>query len=90
MNQSFQHKTSTNPILKMPADVWRQYVSPKASLFDQVGNLPEDEKLILALHYYEGLSFAEIGYLMEVDEWEAIVLHSQALAKLQPDPEELS
>lgn len=89
MKQSQQHKVSANPILRMPPNVWRQYVGPKASLFDQVGNLPEDEKLVLALHYYEGLSFGEIGYLMEFDEWDAIVLHSQALAQLQPDPEEL-
>jgi RNA polymerase sigma factor for flagellar operon FliA len=73
-----------NPIMQMPSNVWREYIEPKASLFDQVENLPQDEKLVLALHYYEGLSFAEIGRLMGVNEWDAVVLHSQALTKLQP------
>jgi RNA polymerase sigma factor for flagellar operon FliA len=72
-----------NPILLMPEEVWKEYIEPKASLFDQVENLPENEKLVLALHYYEGLSFAEIGFLMGISEWDAMVLHTEALTKLQ-------
>ena len=75
-----------NPIMHMPPDVWKEYIGLKASLFDQVENLPENEKLVLALHYYEGLSFAEIGTLMDFDEWDAVVLHAQALAKLRVKP----
>jgi RNA polymerase sigma factor (sigma-70 family) len=74
---------SVNPIMQMSSQVWREYVRPKASLFDQVENLPENEKLVLALHYYEGLSFKEIGLLIDVKEWDAVVLHTQALTKLQ-------
>jgi RNA polymerase sigma factor (sigma-70 family) len=77
------HQSKTNPIMQMPRDVWREYIGTKASVFDQVENLPEDEKLVLALHYYEGLSFMEIGRLMDMNEWDAVVLHTRALAKLQ-------
>ena len=89
MKHAEHQKTHGNPILEMPSNVWREYIEPKASLFDQVETLPKDEKLVLALHYYEGLSFAEIGGLMEINEWDAIVLHTQALAKLQPKTEGL-
>lgn len=78
------HRAETNPIMLMPEKVWKEYIGPKASVFDQVENLPEEEKLVLALHYYEGLSFGEIGRLMDMNEWDAIVLHTQALTKLQP------
>jgi RNA polymerase sigma factor for flagellar operon FliA len=77
------HPSQSNPIMLMPRGVWRSYIEPKTSLFDQVESLPEDEKLVLALHYYEGLSFAEIGVLMEMNEWDAVVLHTHALNKLQ-------
>jgi DNA-directed RNA polymerase specialized sigma subunit len=83
MSQARRHQSQGNPIMLMPKGVWRSYIEPKASLFDQVESLPEDEKLVLALHYYEGLSFAEIGVLMEMKEWDAIVLHTTALNKLQ-------
>ncbi len=89
MNHLGFHQKQVNPIMLMPKNVWREYIGPKASLFDQVENLPEDEKRVLALHYYEGLSFAEIGRLMDINEWDAVVLHTQALTKLQPKIEDL-
>jgi len=73
----------------MPEEVWKEYIEPKASLFDQVENLPYNEKLLLALHYYEGLSFAEIGFLMGMSEWDAMALHAEALAKLQSKLQDL-
>jgi RNA polymerase sigma factor for flagellar operon FliA len=83
LRQTQGHQYQGNPIMLMPRGVWRSYIEAKASLFDQVESLPEDEKLVLALHYYEGLSFAEIGVLMEMKEWDAIVLHTRAFNKLQ-------
>jgi RNA polymerase sigma factor (sigma-70 family) len=55
----------------------------KISLFDAVDDLPEREKLVLAFHYYEGLSFAEIASLLNIAEEEAVKMHAQGLAKLQ-------
>lgn len=77
------HEGSVNPILLMPEEVWKEYIEPKTMLFDEVENLPYNQKLVLALHYYEGLSFAEIGMLMGISEWEALALHAQALTLLQ-------
>lgn len=82
------HKEYVNPIMLMPDRVWRDYIKPKASLLDEMEVLPENERLVLALHYYEGLTFAEIGRLLDVKEWDAIVLHAQALATLHDKLEE--
>ncbi len=87
--KALQKQEHVNPIMLMPKKVWREYIGPKTSLFDQIENLPDDEKLVLALHYYEGLSFTEIGRLMDMNEWDAVVFHAQALKKLQNKLEEL-
>lgn len=89
MQHLYGHDKQVNPILLMPEEVWKEYIEPKASLFDQVENLPYNEKLLLALHYYEGLSFAEIGFLMGMSEWDAMALHAEALAKLQSKLQDL-
>ncbi len=83
MTNSYSLQQGINPILLMTKPVWREYISVKASLFEELENLPENETLVLALHYYEGLSFAEIGRLLDIEEWDAIVLHTQACTKLQ-------
>jgi DNA-directed RNA polymerase specialized sigma subunit len=88
MKQPEQRQTHVNPIMRLSGNEWREYIGPKASLFDQIESLPENEKLVLALHYYEGLSFLEIGWLMEIEEWDAVVLHTQALSKLNMNTNE--
>jgi RNA polymerase sigma factor for flagellar operon FliA len=88
MKQLQPHQSHGNPIMQMPGDVWRKYIGAKASVFDLVETLPEEEKLVLALHYYEGLSFSEIGQLMDMNEWDAVVLHAQALTRLQQHGDE--
>jgi DNA-directed RNA polymerase specialized sigma subunit len=88
MKNIAEHKDYVNPIMLMPERVWREYIGPKASLLDEMDVLPENERLVLALHYYEGLTFGEIGRLLDLKEWDAIVLHAQALAKLHDKAEE--
>jgi len=83
MKHVHEQERQVNPIMMMPENVWKEYIRPKTSLFDQVENLPYDEKLVLALHYYEGLSFAEIGFLMGMSAWDAAALHADALTTLQ-------
>ena len=83
MNNLQEVPKFVNPIMRMQGDTWREYVEQKTRLFDQVESLPEDAKLVLTLHYYEGLSFADIGQVMGMKEWDAVVLHTQALVKLQ-------
>ncbi len=89
MRESYHSESVVNPIMHMTAPAWREYISAKASLFEELEGLPENETLVLALHYYEGLSFAEIGRLLSIDEWDAVVLHTKACSKLQSKLEEL-
>lgn len=89
MIESYYQQPCTNPIMQMAESVWREYINAKANLFKEIENLPENETLVLALHYYEGLSFAEIGRLLSIEEWDAIVLHTKACSRLQSKLEEL-
>ncbi len=54
-----------------------------------VGRLPEREKLVIALYYYENLTLREIGEVMGVTESRVSQLHTKAVLRLksgmQPD-----
>jgi len=45
--------------------------------------LPDREKLVIALYYYEGLTFKEIGKILEVSESRVYQLHTQAVLRLR-------
>ena len=45
--------------------------------------LPEREKLVLSLYYYEGLTFKEIGKILQVSESRVFQLHQQAMMRLR-------
>ena len=45
--------------------------------------LPENERLVLSLYYYEDLNLKEIGAVLDVTESRVSQVHSQAIAKLQ-------
>lgn len=45
--------------------------------------LPEREKLVIALYYYEGLTFKEIGKVLTVSESRVYQLHTQAVLRLR-------
>jgi len=46
-------------------------------------DLPEKQKLVLALYYYEDLNLKEIGDILEVTESRVSQLHTQAMIKLK-------
>jgi RNA polymerase sigma factor for flagellar operon FliA len=54
-----------------------------------IDRLPEREKLVISLYYYEGLTFKEIGSVLGVSESRVYQLHTQAVLRLrgylQPD-----
>ena len=52
------------------------------SLLDGIGSLEEPERLTLALHYQEGLSFDDIGRILQRGRSQVHRDHSSALAKL--------
>jgi len=55
----------------------------KATLVKAIGNLPEREKMMMALYYDQELNLREIGEVMGVSESRICQLHSQAIARLR-------
>ena len=55
----------------------------KESLEIAVGELPERDRLILALYYQEELTLKEIGSILEVTESRVCQLHTKVLQKLR-------
>ena len=52
-------------------------------LVDSIDRLPERENLIIALYYYEGLTFREVANIIKVSESRVYQLHTQAVMRLR-------
>lgn len=52
-------------------------------LANGVDKLPERERLVIALYYFEGLTFKEIGRVLGVSESRVYQLHTQAMNRLR-------
>ena len=52
-------------------------------LAESIDNLPEKERTIITLHYYEELNLKEIGAVLDLTESRIIQLHNQALIRLR-------
>ena len=48
-----------------------------------VDKLPERERLVVSLYYFEGLTFKEIGNVLGVSESRVYQLHTQAMSRLR-------
>lgn len=55
----------------------------RQSLGEGIDRLPDRERLVIALYYYEGLTFKEIGKILEVSESRVYQLHTQAVLRLR-------
>ena len=55
----------------------------QGALADAIANLPERERLVLALYYDEELNLKEIGEVLGVSESRVSQLHSQCAARLR-------
>ena len=60
----------------------------KATLGGAIDGLPEKEKLIMTLYYYEELTMKEIGKVLDISESRVCQLHGKALLKLRTVMEE--
>jgi RNA polymerase sigma factor for flagellar operon FliA len=61
-------------------------------LADAINRMPDRERLVLTLYYYEGLTLAEIGNVLGVTESRVCQIHTKAIFQLrsrlsEPDPE---
>jgi RNA polymerase sigma factor for flagellar operon FliA len=52
-------------------------------IIDAINDLPEKEKKILILYYYEDLTLKEIGQVLEVTESRVSQLHTKAILRLR-------
>lgn len=53
------------------------------ALVEEISNLPEKEKLVMALYYDEELNLKEIGQVLEVSESRVSQIHSQAIKRIR-------
>ena len=72
-----QNVKSEDPIKQMEEDELQQI------LVDYLNDLPENEKLVLALYYYEDLTLKEIGTVMQVSESRVSQIHTKAVKRLR-------
>ena len=55
----------------------------KDRIADAIARLPEREKLVIALYYYENLTLREIGEVLGVTESRISQLHTKAVLRLR-------
>ena len=55
----------------------------KRILAGSIDKLPDRERLVISLYYYEGLTFKEIGTVLTVSESRVYQLHTQAMGRLR-------
>jgi RNA polymerase sigma factor for flagellar operon FliA len=52
-------------------------------LAEQIDNLPEKERMVLSLYYYNELTMKEVGKLLGVTESRVSQLHSSAILRMR-------
>ncbi|MBL8965842.1 MAG: RNA polymerase sigma factor WhiG [Spirochaetaceae bacterium] len=77
IGESIESPTSLNP----DASVEREEV--KRVIAQSINELPEKEKKVLVLYYYEDLTLKEIGQVLEVTESRVSQLHTKAILRLR-------
>jgi RNA polymerase sigma factor for flagellar operon FliA len=55
----------------------------REGLADAIASLPEREKIVIALYYYDGLTLREIGDVLGVTESRVSQLHTKAILRLK-------
>lgn len=68
---------SKNPFLQLKSKGVRDL------LIKNIEELPEKQKLVLSLYYYEDLNLKEIGRVLDVTESRVSQLHTQAVGRLR-------
>jgi RNA polymerase sigma factor for flagellar operon FliA len=61
------------------------FLQMKEILIDAIEKLPEKQRLIIALYYYEELTFKEIGNILNVSESRVSQIHTEVLQKLRQE-----
>lgn len=77
IGESIESPSSLNP----DASVEREEI--KRVIVHAINELPEKEKKVLVLYYYEDLTLKEIGQVLEVTESRVSQLHTKAILRLR-------
>lgn len=75
--ECLENSNSKNPFTHLKSKGVREL------LIKNIEELPEKQKLVLSLYYYEDLNLKEIGKILEVTESRVSQLHTQAVEKLR-------
>ncbi len=71
-----------DPDAKTPLEVLEEK-DVQEKIAELIGDLPEKEKLVLSLYYYEELTMQEIGKVLNITESRVCQIHSHVLSKLK-------
>lgn len=74
---TLQDKTTPDPVAAV------MFEEKKQILGDAINKLPEREKMVIALYYYEGLTLKEIGKVLGVSESRVSQMHTKAVLRLR-------
>jgi RNA polymerase sigma factor for flagellar operon FliA len=77
IGESIESPTSMNPDVIVEKDEIRRVI------IEAINELPEKEKKVLVLYYYEDLTLKEIGQVLEVTESRVSQLHTKAILRLR-------
>lgn len=72
-----EHRRSSNPFSAV------NFKRAQEKIKDGIKSLPEKQRLVLSLYYYEDLNLKEIGQVLDVTESRVSQLHTQAILKLR-------
>jgi RNA polymerase sigma factor for flagellar operon FliA len=72
-----ENPNSKNPFMQLKNKGVRDII------MKTVEELPEKQKLVLSLYYYEDLNLKEIGRILDVTESRVSQLHTQAVQKMK-------
>jgi RNA polymerase sigma factor FliA len=75
--ERFETDGKSNPLEVLKDEQFR------SALVKAIANLPERERLLMAMHYEQDLNLREIGEVLGVGESRVCQLHSQAVARLR-------
>jgi RNA polymerase sigma factor for flagellar operon FliA len=78
--------TANDPVAAFETEEMRQVLA------DAINRMPDRERLVLTLYYYEGLTLAEIGQVLGVTESRVCQIHTKSIFQLrsrlsEPTPE---
>ena len=71
-----------DPNAENPFDSLKQ-IETKNVISDTIGGLPEKERLVVSLYYYEDLNMKEIGGILGITESRVCQIHTKAMTRLR-------